>query len=133
MDQLDKEPSGASGVKEGHLVTAGSRARFLVDELQSLFLQTGEGFGEVRNPIGDVMKAWASPVKEASDRGVCMYWLDELDGPYEKDPHALVCDLLHGGTGVTGHELEQGAGFFEGSNGHGDVVQWVRKHVFYGA
>jgi hypothetical protein len=133
LNELDQEPPGASGVEEGDLVATGSEARSFIDELQPLLLQAGQGFREIRDPVGDVMEALAPTLQETPHRGVGAQGLDELDGPDKEDPDTLGRKLLHRGTGVPGHELEQGTSLLEGGDGHGDVVQRIRKHVFFGA
>jgi len=79
------------------------------------------------------METLASPLKKTPHWGVRAQGLDELDGPDEKDPDALCRQLFHRGTGVPGHELEQRTSLLEGGDGHGDVVQRIREHVYFGA
>jgi hypothetical protein len=79
------------------------------------------------------METLASPLKKTPHWGVWAQGLDELDGPDEEDPDALCRQLLHRGTGVPGHELEQRTSLLEGGDGHGDVVQRIGEHVYFGA
>ena len=133
LNQLDEEPSGTPGVKEGNLVATGSEARNLIDELQPLLPQAGKGLREIGDPVGDVMEALASTLEETPHWGVLAQGFDELDGPDKEDPDALCRQLLHRGTGVPGHELEERTSLLEGGDGHGDVVQRIREHVYFGA
>lgn len=120
-------------MKERDLVTPGAEPRGFINEFDAFALQLRKGFGKIRNPIGDVVEALAPFLQESTDRGIGSQGLHELDGADEKDTDALVRKLLHGGTRVVGYELEQGGRLLQGSDGYGDVVQWVRKHDIIGA
>ncbi|MCJ7628730.1 MAG: hypothetical protein MUO50_10125 [Longimicrobiales bacterium] len=115
------------------MVATGSEAGRLVDEFQPLLLQTGQGFREIGDPVGDVMEAWAPTLEETPYGGVGAEGLDEFDGPDKKDPDTLSRQLLYRGTVFPSHELEQRASLLEGGDGHGDVVQRIGKHVDFGA
>jgi len=118
-------------MEKGNLVATRSKARILIDEFQTLFFHAGQGFREVGDAVGDVMEAWPSTMEETPHGGFGAQGLEELDGPDEDDPGTLRRQLLHRGTGVPGHELEERTSLREGGDGHGDVVQRIRKHVFF--
>jgi hypothetical protein len=114
-------------------MAAGSRSGFLVDELVPLVAQSGESLGKIGDTEGDMVKSRSTPFQETSHRGLGTQGLQKLDGSDEPDPHTLGRDFLDGGTGFSGQGFEKTRGLLQGGYGHGNVVQWIRKHVIFGA
>jgi hypothetical protein len=123
LNQLGEDPSGATGVQEGHLMTPGSGPRDLVDEFEALLLELGEGFREIGDAIRDVVQSLAPFLQEASDSGIRIKWLQQLHGSDEADPDALAREFLHRGTFFASHAFEKRTRLLQGGYGHGDVVQ----------
>jgi hypothetical protein len=120
-------------VEECNQVPPGSEARSLVYQLQTLRLQPGQGLREVRDPIGDVMKAGAPALKKTAHGSVGAQRLDEFHGAYEEDADSLSREFLYRGRGISGDELEEEASLLQGRHGHRHVVQRVGEHVYFGA
>ncbi len=114
-------------------MATGAWARGFVDEFDAFMFQPGEGFRKVRYPVGDVMETLAPFLKEASNSRFRIQGFQELDRAHEEHANALFRELLDGGTGVSGYELEQGSSLLQGGHGYGDVVERIGKHDFYGA
>ena len=114
-------------------MSPGADAGGFVDEFEPLRLQAAERFREIGDPVGDVVKALAPFLQEATDGGIGRQGLEKFDGPDEEDPDTLRREVLHRGTRVLGHELEERTGLLQGGDGHGNVVQRVGEHVFFGA
>lgn len=116
-------------MEEGNLVAPGTGAGHRINKADPLPPEAGEGFGEVRDPVGDVMEARAPPMEEPADGGLRAEGLQEFDGAGEADPDALGLQGLDRGTGSPGEEFEETASLLQGGHGHGDVVQRVGKHI----
>ena len=114
-------------------MATGPLAGSFVDKIEPFLRQAGEGFREIGDAVGDVMEALAPFLKEAPNRRIMAQGFNQFDGPSEEDSDTLIRELLDRGTGVSGHEFEQGDRPLEGSDGYGDVVKRIRKHVFFGA
>ncbi len=120
-------------MQEGYFVATGSQAGGLINEIETFGLQTGESFGKVGNPEGDMVKTWSSPAQEPAHWAIGLKRLQELQGADKTDPDALSGDFLGGGTGFPCQGFEKKTGLLQGGNRHGDVVQRIRKHVIIGA
>jgi len=111
-------------------VPSRSTTRCFVDEVQPVLFETRQGFREIRDPVCDVMESLAPTLQEASNGSFGAERFHELDGPDEEDPDALSRQFLRRGTGPSCQEFEKRRGLLEGGDGHGDVVQRIRKHIF---
>jgi len=78
-----------------------------------------------------VMKARAFSVQETPHGGVRTQWLYQFDGPDKEDSDPLGREFFDGGTRIPGHELEERASLFQGTDSHGNVVERIGRHVFF--
>jgi hypothetical protein len=118
-------------MQEGYLVSASPETGDSIDEFETFGLEPGESFGEIGNPEGKVMKARSSPLQEAAHGAVGAKRFQELNGSDEADPDTLSGNFFGGGTGLPGQGFIKTTGLLQGGDGHGDVVQRIRKHVFF--
>ena len=111
------------------MVAPGPEAGSGVNEFDPLLPKAGQGFREIRDPVGDVMEALAAVLEESAHGGIGSQRLNDLDGAGKADSDALGLQGFHRGTGRSRQELEKTASLLQGGHGHGDVVQWVGKHI----
>jgi hypothetical protein len=115
-------------VQEGDPVAPGPDPRLWIDELDAGILEAMERLHQIRNPVGDVMESWPPALEKPAHGSVGAQRLDQLDGAGERGPDALSFQGLSRGTDFPGQEFEKARGLLQGGDGHGDVVQRVRKH-----
>jgi hypothetical protein len=115
-------------VQEGDLVAPGPDPGLWIDKLDAGILEAMERLRQVRNPIGDVMEARATAFEEPAHGSIGSEWLDEFDGPGKGSTYTLSFQGFGRGTALPGQEFKEATGLFQRGNGHGDVVQRVRKH-----
>ena len=120
-------------MQEGYFVAPGSQARRPINEVETFGFQTGDRFGEIGNPEGDMMKPGSPPTQEPAHGTVGLERLQELQGSDKTNTDALGGDLFGRGTGFPCQGFEKTTGLLQGGNRHGDVVQRIRKHVIIGA
>jgi hypothetical protein len=80
-----------------------------------------------------MVEARSAASEETAHRGIGGHGLDELEGADEADADTLSPDFLGWGTGFPDQGFEKTRGLLQGGDGHGDVVQRIRKHSFFGA
>src|SRR5215212_3638333 len=98
LDELGKYTMGAVRVQKGHTCTARAHSRLLVYELDAALSELSQGFFEVVNLEGDVVKAFAPFGEELAHWRVRAGRLDEFDLGLPHVEHrgnyALFLDLL---------------------------------------
>src|SRR5215217_2562176 len=98
LDELGKYTVGAVRVQKGHTCTARAHSRLLVYELDAAFSELSQGFFEVVNLEGDVVKAFAPFGEELAHWRVRAGRLDEFDLrlPHveHRGDYALLLDLF---------------------------------------
>lgn len=87
-------------------MSARSRARNAVDQLEAGGFQVGEVTLQVVGTVGDVVQPWASAAEEAPHRSIGGEGLEKLHGADEGNADALGRQRFRGRAGLAGKELE---------------------------
>lgn len=123
LDQLDEDPTGGGGMKEGDAVTPCAVARLAIDQTYAGPLEALKLPGKPGDAVGDMVQARPPTGEEATDGRLGSEWLEELHRSHEGHAHALRFEDFRIGTFLARQEFEHGPIIRDGGNRDGHVVQ----------
>ena len=86
LDDLHQDTAGGLGMKEGNARPVGTGLRRLVDQLNALSRQVGQGYCTVIHAPGEVVQTRTPAIQEAADWRLGTCGFDQLDPLYQPLP-----------------------------------------------
>jgi hypothetical protein len=129
LDELDEDPSGPGGVKEGNLMAGRPWTGLCIDQAQPGSFEAREVRDDVVGTVGDVVQALTPSLQKAAYGSFRAEWFEEFDLAHEGHADSLGFEDLDRGTGLSRQEFIQDCTLLERVNGNRHVIERATRRI----